>query len=333
MLAGMGKKIDERLMQVRATGLGEEIPSEGGFLLQGDLSYILLKPLFEDNTILQRCLMISVGARSNSVDLPTFDEVSRANGSRLGGITSYWMVEGQTKLPSKPKFGALIMKLGKLIGLCYGSDELVEDTALLGSLLVTGFNSEFSFRLIDGMVNGPGAGQMLGILASPSLVTVTKETGQMPATLQYENVVKMFARLLPSCKAGCWLYNKDIVPQLFTMGITLGMGGAPVFVPSGGASGSPFNTLLGLPMFPIEQASSLGTKGDLILADLSFYAVASKGGTLPMQYAQSMHAEFIKDEQAFRFVLRVAGQPILKSTIAPFKGSLAQSAFVALETR
>ena len=39
-------------------------------------------------------------------------------------------------------------------------------------------------------------------------------------------------------------------------------------MPPGGLSGQPYGTLLGRPVIPIEQCSTLGTVGDIILADL-----------------------------------------------------------------
>jgi HK97 family phage major capsid protein len=101
-------------------------------------------------------------------------------------------------------------------------------------------------------------------------------------------------------------------------------------MPAGGISGSPFNTILGRPLIPIEQASTLGTVGDLVLADLSQYVIIEKDG---LQAASSMHVRFIYDEMTFKFTMRVNGQPKLKSAITPANGTNTQSPFVALATR
>jgi HK97 family phage major capsid protein len=89
---------------------------------------------------------------------------------------------------------------------------------------------------------------------------------------------------------------------------------------------------MGLPLFFIEQCATLGTVGDIILADLSGYALAEKGG---IQSDMSIHVRFIYDESVFRFVLRIDGQPTRASALTPYKGgaSNTQSHFVALETR
>ena len=91
-------------------------------------------------------------------------------------------------------------------------------------------------------------------------------------------------------------------------------GGAPVFR----AADLPKMTLFGRPIIVCEQCQSLGTAGDVILADLSQYLCITKGG---MQTAQSIHVRFIYDETVFRFVYRVDGQPMWSSALTPYKGS------------
>ena len=87
------------------------------------------------------------------------------------------------KTESKPKFRKIELSLKKLIGLCYATDELLEDAAALESVIRAGFSSEFGFLLDDAIINGTGAGQPLGILNSGCLVSVAAETGQKAATI------------------------------------------------------------------------------------------------------------------------------------------------------
>lgn len=128
-----------------------------------------------------------------------------------------------------------------------------------------------------------------------------------------------------------WFINQDTLPELMSMSQPVGTGGAPVWLPAGGASGKPYDTLFGRPVTEIEQAASLGTVGDIILADLSQYLCIEKGG---LQSASSIHVQFVTDEQVFRFVARIDGQPLWQAALTPFKGtSNTVSPFVALATR
>jgi len=244
----------------------------------------------------------------------------------------YWEHEGATKTETQPELRQIELTLKKLIGLCYATDELLQDATALEAVIMQAFSEEFGFRVDDAIINGNGAVQMLGILNSPALVTVNAEGGQAADTIIYENIVSMWSRMYgPSRLNAAWYINQDIEPQLYTMSLAVGTGGQLVYLPPGGASGTPYATLFGKPVIPIEQASTVGTVGDIILADMSQYLLADKGG---VQSDRSIHVKFTTDETTFRFVYRVDGQPWWSSALTPKSGSAnTLSPFVALASR
>jgi HK97 family phage major capsid protein len=322
---------DPRLLQsLAASGLNETVGSDGGFLVQTDFSSELLKRAYETGQIASRCRKVPISSNANGLRLNALDETSRANGSRFGGVQAYWENEADATTASKPKFRTMELYLKKLMGLCHATEELLADASALGSVLSQGFGEEFGFKIDDAIINGTGAGQPLGYMNSAALVSVAKESSQVAATVVVENVFKMRARLWARSRANSvWLINQDIEPQLHSM--TLGSTGqTPVFMPAGGVSGMPFDTLYGRPIIPIEQAATLGTVGDIALVDLSQYLLIDKGG---LNAATSLHVRFLNDEQTFRFILRIDGQPIWNAPLTPYKGSATQSPFVVLATR
>ena len=123
-----------------------------------------------------------------------------------------------------------------------------------------------------------------------------------------------------------WYINQQIEPLLYMLQV----GDKPVYIPAGGLSESPYATLFGRPVVPLEQCSELGDVGDIILADLSQYLLIDKGG---INAASSIHVRFLYDEAVFRFVYRVDGQPVWNKPITPYKGSATLSPFVALAKR
>lgn len=333
MKAGMGQRTDPRLYEVRApSGLSESVGSEGGFLVQQDFAAELQRVAFETGMLASKCRQIPISSNSNRVTLNGIDETSRAS-TRWGGILAYWADEAALKTKSKPKFRKIELTLNKLIGLCYGTDELLEDASALESYITQGFGEEFGFQIDDAIINGTGVGRPLGVLNAGCLVSVSAETGQASSTVLFENVTKMWSRLLArSLPNSMWLINQNVWPELFNMYLAVGTGGAPVYIPPGGLSSAPYGTLMGRPVMPIEQCASVGTVGDIILADFNGYLLATKGG---MQTDMSIHVRFIYDESVFRFVYRCDGQPMLNSAITPYKGgsSYTQSHFIALATR
>lgn len=326
------RQIDPRLSTRAVYGMSEGSPSDGGFLVQSDFSTELLKRAYETGQLASRCRRIPVSGNANGIKINAIDEISRADGSRWGGVRAYWTAEAGDKTNATPKFRQIELSLKKLTGLAYATDELLADAGALESVLMTAFSEEFGFKLDDAIMNGTGAGQPLGILVSPALVSVDKESGQPAATLQPENIIKMWSRCYNRSRLNAvWFVNQDVEPQLFTMTIAAGVGGATVYMPPGGLSAQPYGTLFGRPVIPVEQCSTLGTVGDIVLADLSQYVLIDKGG---IQSASSIHVRFANDESVFRFVYRVDGQPIWHSKLTPFKGSSnTVSPFVTLATR
>jgi HK97 family phage major capsid protein len=325
-----GHETDHRLY-ASGTGLGEQIPSEGGFLVESQTSYDLLQKTFAGGAILSRVRRFPVNMAANNLKLPVITETSRATGSRWGGIQVFRLEESGAATASLPKFGRLELNLKKIIGLAYVTDELLQDANLLETVVMEGFSQEFRFKVEDEIISGPGGAKMLGVLRSPCLITVDKEAGQLAKTVVYENIIGMWSRLAASSQQNAvWLINQDVLPQLFNMGITVGVAGAPVFFPAGGASGSPFNSIFGRPVIPVEYCETLGTKGDIILADFSQYLLAEKGG---LQGTSSIHVRFLNDETAFRFVMRNDGLPIWPSALTPYKGTATVSPFITLAAR
>lgn len=327
-----GGSIDNRLLvKNAASGLGEAVPSDGGFLVQSTFVTDLLKRIYETGVLASRCRKIPINANSNGLKINAIDESSRANGSRWGGVQAYWENEADQTTGTKPKFRQMELNLNKLMGLCYATDELLTDSTALESVISQAFEEEFGFKVDDAIINGTGAGQPLGILNSGALVLVAKETGQAADTVLFENIVKMWSQLWArSRQNAAFFINQDIEPSLFGMTLNVGTGGVPVYLPAGGLSQSPYGSLFGRPVIPIEQAATLGDVGDIMLADLSQYLLIDKGG---IDAASSIHVRFLYDESVFRFIYRVAGQPIWNKSLTPYKGSAAKSPFVALAAR
>lgn len=324
-----GAPIDERLLKVQnASGANESVPSEGGYLVQQDFISEIQKVMFAESSLLSMCREIQISANANSVKLNGVDETSRATGSRWGGVRGYWVAEAETVTASKPKFRKVELNLNKLMALYYATDELLADASAMSSILTQAFGEELSFMGVDSVIRGDGSGKPLGVLNAGCLVSQAKESGQAADTIVHENISNMWNRLLaPSRSTAVWLINQECEPQLDIMTIPIGTAGtlsplAMEYMTKG--------TLKGRPVMPIEQCAALGDKGDIILADMSMYLLATKGGP---QMASSMHVQFLYDEMTFRITYRLDGQPVMNSAITPYKGASTLSSFVTLAAR
>ncbi len=334
MVKAVGMKAigDLRPAVKAVSGLSEGIPSAGGFLVGTDMAPGLLSRTYEVGELLRRVDMIGISANSNAMTINAEDETSRADGSRRGGIRAYWAAEATEKEKSQPKFRQMELKLNKVVGLCYATDELLADAAALGSWINSAFPEELSFVIEDAIYNGTGGGMPDGILNSGCLVSVAIESGQAATTIVAENVIKMWSRMWSrSRRNAVWLINQDVEPQLMGLNLPGGTATQLVYMPPGGLSVMPYGTIFARPVLPIEYAPTLGQVGDIMLADLSQYQMINKGG---IEAASSIHVRFIYDETCFRFVYRIDGQPKWDSTLTPKSGSSnTLSPFVALAVR
>lgn len=330
----LGNGTDARLVRA-PSGAGETDPSAGGFLVQTDFIANILMRVYDEGELIKRVFKLPISSGANSIKIPAVDETSRATGSRWGGVQSFWASEGDSVAASKPKFRTITLDLKKLFSTWTVTDEILADSVALTGVANQAFSEEIIFMTEDAIFEGTGAGQPAGIMKSPALVTVASEKGQASKTILWPNIVAMEAQMWSrSFKNAAWFINVACKPQLYQMNQAAGTGGMPVYLPNGtlgsSATGTPQATLLGLPVIPIEYANDLGTAGDIVLADLSQYVLADKGG---LQMMSSIHVRFLTDEMTFRVTYRVDGQPGWNAPLTPFKGSKQLSPYVALASR
>lgn len=315
--------------QAAASGMSVGVPQDGGYLVRHDWTTDMLARAVQKSTLFPLCREIKIGAGFDGLEYPFIDEVSRADGQRWGGVQVFWKAEAATVANKQPKIGKGDLRLEELMGIAFATERLLKDSSALQGVLTNGFESEFGFKLDDSIIRGSGAGQMLGILTAPALVTVAAEGGQTADTVNQANISKMYARMPPRSLANArWFLNQEVSPQLDA----LTLGNFPIYLPNQSLASAPYGTLKGRPIQPLEQCSAIGDVGDIIFADFSEYLVITKDGE-GLRYDQSMHIKFLTDEMAFRWVYRVNGQPIARSAITPYKGSATISPFIALAAR
>jgi HK97 family phage major capsid protein len=245
------------------------------------------------------------------------------------GVQAAWRTEAQQMTASKLATSKKFVTLEELYAFVLATDELLQDAPRLNDRLTRQSARAISWKASDAIMWGTGAGQPLGFMSAPALVTVSKESGQAAATLAVNNLAKIFSRILVQPgSTPLWIGNRDILPQL----IPLTIGNQPVWVsPSAGLHDAPGGFLLGLPLRWSEHASTLGTLGDLVLIDpQGYYAVQRDSQP---QFASSIHLYFDYGVQAFRWTFRFGGEPFLSAAVSPAHGSNTKSSFVTLQAR
>lgn len=326
-----GRDADPRLFETRSgQGINEAVGSDGGFLMQPEFANTLFERVYATGEVFNRTNKMTLGPQFNSAKIPAVNESSRVDGSRSGGVLAYWGSEGGGFTASRPKFRLMDLTLKKLTALVYVTDEMLQDNVLLEQYVNRAFAQEMGFQLDVACISGPGGGQPLGILNSAATVSVTAASGS-GVRFQAADALAMWQRLwAPSRKDSVWFINQDVEAQLYSMVLGTATVNQAVYVPPGGLSVAPYATLMGRPVVPIEQCSTLGTVGDVILADMNQYQTIDKGG---LNSAASMHVAFTTDEMVFRFTYRVDGQPLWQAALTPYKGTNTLSPFITVAVR
>ena len=331
-----GAQWDERLRRNAPTTVGQEgVGPDGGFVVPPDFRNDIMEKVTGETGLLSRTDQIPVAG--NSFSMPV-DETTPWQTS--GGVQAYWEDELGQSTQSKPNFTTKQVRANRITALVGISEEMLEDAPAIDAYLRRKAPEKINFKVDSAIVSGNGVGKPLGILSSPSLVTVTKETSQAADTLFAENIYKMYSRLYaPLLGRAVWLMNQDVMPQLLALnsrtfnvaGSEVVAGGQPLYVGPGQIQAAPNGMLLGRPIIYTQACPTVGDLGDVIFGDLTQYLTIVKGG---LKADVSMHLWFDYQVTAYRFVLRIGGTPWWASAITPASGSSnTLGCFVALQAR
>lgn len=323
-----GAELDGKLEFLNA--YQEKEGADGGFLVPEEFRTAIADHVLENAVVRPRATVITMG--TNTLSFPVVDATSNVS-SVFGGIIVYRTEEGEEFVESQAKFGRIKLDATKQTALAYVTNETIKDT---GGALISWLNANLPRAMawwedLD-YLTSDGAGSPLGALSilNPALITVAKETGQAADTIVWENVLRMYARMLPqSLATAVWVVSQDAFVEIATMALTVGTGGSAVWLTDG--HGKPQLTLLGLPVIMSEKAPGvLGDQGDISLVDFSMYYI---GDREQMTMDTSAHVKFTSDQTTIRVIQRNDGRPAMLSAITPHNGGPTLSAFVQLAVR
>lgn len=314
-----------------ASGMSESVDPDGGGLVPTTFAGQIWERARMQEMLVDRVGLIPVGG--NTMVFPANAENSRVDGQREGGIQGYWEGEADQYTKSKPTTRKVELKLKKLTLLSFATNELLEDSGgALDAFLMRSASKELVFKTNTALVSGTGAGIPLGVLNAPCKVTVAAVSGQGAGTITSTNIIAMWARLYAACRPNAaWFINQDVEPQLAKMAIATGSAsGQLVYMPPTGLSNTVYATLQGRPVVPLEQCSTLGTEGDIFIADYTQYLGIKKASGV--QQNVSIHLRFDYDETVFKWTVRIDAQPAWQSALTPYKGTNTQSPIITLNS-
>ena len=309
-------------------GMSIGAASDGGYLVAPEHTDEILARTYS-NDIYSRCDNYSVA--TNSMKFQRDAGTSRRRGRRHGGLQAFWVGEGQSIPASHPRLKSFQLDCKKLAVIVFLTNELANDAVALSQFVNRTVGEEMNFMVGDSIFNGNGVNQPIGVLNAPNRIEIAADVGQAAATITESNIDRMWER---RCVSGSgsyeWYHNQDCCAALDGLAQDVGTGGQVLYRPGGNISTAPFQSLKGARRNETEFSQTLGQAGDLSLIDLSQYITIANGG---LTQASSIHVEFLSDQTALRFIMRLDGQPWEDVPVEPNNGTNLQSATISLEQR
>jgi len=302
--------------------LTEAVGADGGFTVIPEYRNQLMALTEFMRFVRSRAMVIPMRARQ--ITLPTLDQTGSTSGvaNLYGGVIPKWTAEAASKEETQPAFRQMEIIAHKLICYTEASDELLADSAIgLETLLSTLFGGAIANEEEWAFINGSGAGQPLGIVSAGCGVTI-RHARAAAGAIGINDVFNLLSHFMG--QSPIWLAYQSTMPQILSMN---GPAGNPSYVWIGNGRDAMPTTLMGFPVYFIENCSTLGNEGDLILADWSKYVIGDRQTTT---VDASKHFRFQNDLTAWRAVHRVGGRPWLSAPLTLRDGTTEVSPFCLL---
>lgn len=317
----------------KARGMSSVTGADGGFLLNPEIAP-KIESLFVQNDLASRVDTLPTNA--TIYNMPRADDLNRNDGTRHGGVMSYWIDESDPLFESRPKFSFTEIRMRKLIVLVFMTSEIMNDTPYAVETYVrNAVREEINFALSRAIMWGNGTNEPQGFATGGGTITVAAEASQDAFTFNAKNALNMSSRMWRnSAGSAVWLHHQSVIPQIGQM--TIGNFPVTVNIQNGGLAGPVTSTMLNRPLLESELCAPLGSVGDVWYADLKQYKAITQS---LVREDVSIHVEFLTDQQCLRFVVRFGGAPLLPAPVTPFKAPGAandaptQASFIKLAAR
>jgi HK97 family phage major capsid protein len=310
------------------SGASKGVPSDGGFLIPSQQVFDMLDASVEKEIVRPRCRV--EGMQYAEKTISTYDDSTHANGELFGGLSLQWAAEGDEIDYKTAQVRQIKLQAKKATMLCAATNELLADAPSFGSGLGDRMITALAFGLDRAfLISGTGSGQPRSVMNDGATITVAKVTNQTAATIVYDNLVSMMARMHPACfNNSVWVIHQSAIPQLLTLSISVGTGGSaiPVMTETNGQF-----KILTRPVIFSELLNPVGQLGDIMLVDLSQYVIGlQKDG---FRLDTSAHVLFRSDQQVYRLVCRIDGMGCWKQAFQPLNSAPTLSWAVTLAAR
>ncbi len=312
--------------------LAESSGQTGGYTVPPEFYQQLMTIMAENTFVRPNAFVVPMGSATLQIpylDITTVE--SYGVSPFFGGVQMYWTAEAQTRTETEPQFKQMELKAWELSGYSVSSNVLLQDSIIgLEKFLMQLFAQAIAWFEEYAFLQGSGVGKPQGMLNCNAAIPTGGNSGgtarETAGEVQFADIATMWSKLLPiSWSKAIWTGSPSIIPQLLQL--KDGANRAIFISIDQGITQRPTWSLLGRPFYPTEKVPALGTKGDLMLLDPSFYVI---GDRMSIEIAASEHVNFLKNQMTWRVVERVDGQPWLDKPVTLQDMATQVSPFVVL---
>lgn len=247
-----------------------------------------------------------------------------------GGVKMTWGTEAQTGTATEPTFKQVHIVTNPLQGLTKISKFLLDDSFIsVDGELKSLFSEAIAIAEDYAFLNGDGVGKPKGVLKCSALITYpTRATANQ---FKLADAANMMGAMTPQSRPkAVWVMTNNLFAQLVTL---VDASGRVTYIPNVGTGYNNANLtasllLFGRPVIFTEKTPSLGSVGDVLLADFSKYITATTGS---LAIAASDQYSFNTNQITYRVISRVDGQPQIDAPLTQMDGTTQNSPFVTLD--
>jgi len=305
-----------REVQTREQSMGAG--NEGGFAVPTQFKSGLLAVNPQEAIFRPRCTVIPAGDPPDAkISMASLDQTDAEN--VYGGVVVAKVGEGGTKNETDIRLKEVSLEPGEVAAYITVTDKLLRNWGAASSLIGNQLRKAIIGWEDLEIYSGNGIAGPLGILNSPCRVNVSRGTAN---TIVRTDILNMIKRM----KLGgnyIWVSSQLCMPQF----LGLEDDASHAIYQTDFTKPIP-NSLLGIPLMYADRSVALGTAGDLILVDMSYYLL--KDGSGPFIDA-SPHVYFTSNRTVIKAFWNVDGKPWLTAPL-PLEGSTSNtvSPFVVL---
>jgi len=287
---------------------GYRVPQQFGDMLTA------FKP--GESIIRPRATVIPAGNMPDAdISFPALDQ-SGDNGV-YGGVVTNWVSEDEEIDETAFKLREIKLSSNGVAGYIALSNKLLRNAPAVGALSMSLLRQALAKAEDAAFFSGNGVGKPKGFLSSAASIAINRGTAN---DVTYADLVTMVAS--SNGDELVWVISKKAYIKITQMKDAVGN---LIWQPNG-RDGSP-ETILGYPLIWSTRTPGLGSKGDVVLADFSYYYVKNGTGII---ISMSEHVQFTKDKTLIKAVMGVDGQPAINGPLKD-EDSNQYSPFVVLD--